>query len=372
MPRKNLLIFAPVEGAYSETFIKNHIEYLDFNKVIVYGTIFEEFRIGKDFILPRSWYFRLFSRIVGKLGINRKRLAISLFKKKIKRLDIDVALAEYGSLGAEVTDPVFDLKIPLVVHFHGADASFKPTLEELKYSYLNMFSKSKFIIAVSTSMVTRLLNLGAPKEKIVFNCYGVDTSKFKVGEDKGKEHILSVGRFVEKKAPHLTILAFAIAHKKNEGLKLKMVGNGALLNTCKQLVKALNIEHAVDFLGVQSPDMISELMSKSFCYIQHSVIAETGDAEGTPLAILEAGASGIPVLSTRHEGINDVVQEGVNGFLVEEFDIIGMAANIDKLTNDKKLAASLGENARIVASEKYNLNRHISALNDVLNLAAVS
>jgi colanic acid/amylovoran biosynthesis glycosyltransferase len=372
MPGKNLLIFAPVEGAYSETFIKNQIKYLDFEKVVIYGTRYEEFRIGNEYIVPKVWYLSLLMKVVGKLGINKRRIYVFLLKRKIRYLKINVALAQYGSLGAEVVDPLFDLHIPLVVHFHGADASFKPTLEELKFSYINMFSKCKSIIAVSSSMVTRLINIGAPKDKIFYNCYGVDINKFKFRETQTSDYILSVGRFVEKKAPHLTILAFFIALERNKELKLKMIGNGALLNSCKQLARALNIEKAVEFLGVQSPEYIAELMSNAICYVQHSVIAETGDAEGTPLAILEAGASGIPVVSTRHEGIADVIQDGVNGFLVDEFDVQGMAAKIDLLVNNKGLASSLGINARSIISNNFNLNRHITALSEILNLASLS
>ena len=59
----------------------------------------------------------------------------------------------------------------------------------------------------------------------------------------------------------------------------------------------------VDFLGVQSPNQIRDLINNSFCFVQHSIVAENGDAEGTPVAILEATAAGLPVVSTRHAGI---------------------------------------------------------------------
>ena len=79
------------------------------------------------------------------------------------------------------------------------------------------------------------------------------------------------------------------------------------LRTQKNLVDRLNIQDSVEFVGWISPAEQINLLSKSAIFVQHSITTSTGDAEGTPVAILEASAAGLPIVSTRHGGIVDTV-----------------------------------------------------------------
>jgi colanic acid/amylovoran biosynthesis glycosyltransferase len=96
--------------------------------------------------------------------------------------------------------------------------------------------------------------------------------------------------------------------------------------------------------------------------VQHSVCAEDGDTEGTPVAILEAMSAGLPVVATRHAGIVDVVVEGETGLLVDEEDVSGMTAFMVKLAEDDELVARLGKSARRRAVENYSMEKSIGAL----------
>jgi glycosyltransferase involved in cell wall biosynthesis len=87
-------------------------------------------------------------------------------------------------------------------------------------------------------------------------------------------------------------------------------------------------------------------MRQARVFVQHSVVAADGNREGTPVAIIEAGASGLPVVATRHAGIPDVVVEGSTGFLVDERDVEGMARHMIRLAQDAELAGRLGRAAR--------------------------
>ena len=112
---------------------------------------------------------------------------------------------------------------------------------------------------------------------------------------------LSVGRFVAKKAPHKTLQAFEAVYQ-SAGSAPHMVGEGPMLKKCKAWVQQQGIQEAVTFAGVQSRRSVSRLMARARVFVQHSVVAEDGDHEGLPLAILEAGAHGLPVVATRHAG----------------------------------------------------------------------
>jgi glycosyltransferase involved in cell wall biosynthesis len=96
--------------------------------------------------------------------------------------------------------------------------------------------------------------------------------------------------------------------------------------------------------------------------VQHSVTANDGDSEGTPNAVLEAGASGLPVVSTRHAGIKEAVIEMKTGLLVDEGDIDGMAQHMIRLAKDSALAASLGKTAREWISAEYSMDKSIGKL----------
>ncbi|MFW5983543.1 MAG: glycosyltransferase, partial [bacterium] len=167
------------------------------------------------------------------------------------------------------------------------------------------------------------------------------------------KNIVAVGRFTYKKAPHLSILAFQKVIKNNPEAKLFMVGDGILFESCVNLVKALKIEKSVHFLGVLKTCEIKSLFQKSSIFIQHSVTPISGDQEGSPVAILEASAAGLPIVSTKHSGIMQSVINAKTGFLVDEFDIYSMSERINMLLNDRNMAKKYGDNARKHIRENY-------------------
>jgi glycosyltransferase involved in cell wall biosynthesis len=178
---------------------------------------------------------------------------------------------------------------------------------------------------------------------------------------------LSVGRFTAKKAPDLTLRAFARVRQKVPGAQLRMVGFGPLLEPCRKLAGELGLDGAVTFLGACPPPVIQGEMRRARCFVQHSIVAPDGDSEGTPVSILEAGASGLPVVSTRHAGIPDVVLDGVTGLLVEEGDVEGMACALVRLALDPDLAARLGQAARQRIAEHFSLPDRIGRLWAILD-----
>jgi glycosyltransferase involved in cell wall biosynthesis len=141
-----------------------------------------------------------------------------------------------------------------------------------------------------------------------------------------------------------------------------MIGEGPLLEDCKMLVKELKIDDAVLFLGGQKHSVIEQEMQQARCFVQHSVVSPTGDCEGTPVAILEACATGLPVVSTRHAGIPDVVIEGETGFLVNENDELSMAEHMLQLAQDPSLAGRMGNAARTHIRKNFSKEQRLGNL----------
>jgi colanic acid/amylovoran biosynthesis glycosyltransferase len=285
----------------------------------------------------------------------------------LRRHRPDVVLAEFGTTGVIVSEACRLEKVPLVVHFHGRDASHRDVLSENEHSYSKMFAQAAAVIAVSKAMRDRLIDLGAPPERLFHIPYGIDLADFQ-GSDPSvaPPTFLAVGRFVEKKAPHLTILSFAETLRSCPDARLRMIGEGELLGACRDLACALGVGNAVTFLGAQSHTVVAEEMRRARAFVQHSVVAESGDSEGTPVAVLEASASGLPVVATRHAGIPDVIIDGQTGFLVEERDCSAMGRMMGRLADDQILASELGAAGRRRVAEHYNSDRSICSLRRVL------
>jgi len=360
-----ICIVTPNYQAYSETFIQNHIQHLPNEKVVVYALGQDAHFDSGSTLLKMNKVARLYrfaERQIRRVNILDQE--ISTLVKYLKRENIRCVLAEYGTTGAVLVEACKAKKIPLVVHFHGYDAYHHEFIQTYKNAYQKMFEYAKSLIAVSKDMRDQLYKLGAPEQKIKLIPYGIDLNHFSIGKSHTSTNFLLVGRLVEKKAPFLSILAFKKVIEKAPYFecKLTIVGTGPLEWMCKQLAKSIGVGDKVVFKGILSNDDVARLMRESFCFIQHSLTPESGDSEGTPLAILEASASGLPVISTKHGGIQDAVVHGETGFLVEEGEIEGMAEYMFELLNNTQLAHTMGLKGRAWVEKNYDLNHSIREL----------
>jgi glycosyltransferase involved in cell wall biosynthesis len=276
---------------------------------------------------------------------------------------VEAVIAEYGPNGVAVMDVCKEAGVPLIVHFHGYDAYVRPVLEKEGKRYPELFQNSSAIIAVSRDMENQLLRLGVPREKLQYNPYGVDISLFqKVDPAHAPPLFVAVGRFVDKKAPYLTLLAFKKVVESVPEARLILIGDGPLWEACKQLAQALGIFEMVQFPGVLPHVEVAATMQKARAFVQHSIVPSHGDSEGTPVAVIEAGATGLPVVATRHAGIPDVVIDGETGLLVDEGDVNGMAECMIRMAKNPDLAAKLGRAARKRICDEFSMEKSISNL----------
>ena len=286
---------------------------------------------------------------------------------QIKKDKIDVILAHYGMIGAEVVSVCKELELPLVVHFHGHDAVRYSIIESYRNKYLEMFSYDRLaIISVSPVMTEKLIGLGCPIEKIIYNPCGPNDTFLDLEPEFTQLQCIAIGRFVPKKAPQNTIKAFALALKEYPKATLVMAGDGELLEACKKLVISLGIEKQVTFPGWVSVNEFQSYLKTSRVFLQHSVTAADGDMEGTPVAILEAQAAGLPVIATYHAGIPDVVMHNKTGYLVNEHNVSLMGSYIKDLLRDKAKAKLMGVHAKERIKERFTIKRYFETLQEVL------
>jgi len=350
----NIAVFSPDFNAYSQTFIQAHKNNLKGNIHYYYGGL-----------------------IPTLLEINNQETVLSnkedddnIIKENLKRSllenNVQLVLAEFGQTGASNFELLSELQIPLIVHFHGYDAHQKNQIEEFGSAYKEMFKYAKYSIAVSRFMQRKLYQLGCPEDKLVYSTYGPKEIFLNNKPKFEKKQFITIGRFVDKKAPYFTIMAFNKVLEKHPDATLLMGGHGVLKNTCWNIAEYFNIRKSIRFLGVLSHEKVAFHFSESLAYVQHSMEAFSGDCEGTPVVIIEACGAGIPVVSTLHAGIPDVVKNGYSGILVKEGDVQGMAEGMITLASNFDLAKKMGECGRHIVLEEYTMDRHIDFLNNLI------
>lgn len=289
----------------------------------------------------------------------------------LERVRPDVLLAEYGPTGVALAESCASLGIPLVVKFHGYDGSVRETVEKYRAGYARMFRQAAAVVAVSGSMARDLAALGAPEDRQHVIPTGVDTGRFQAADPAASgPHFVAVGRFVDKKAPHVTLCAFARVAAEEPEARLTMLGEGPLREACLGLRRAMGLEHRVDLPERVGHEEVARVLRTARAFVQHSVTALNGDREGTPNAVLEAVASGLPVVSTRHAGIPDVVLEGETGFLCDEGDVATFAVHMLRLAREPETAARMGRKARVRVQAYYGMEERIAALARILQEAA--
>jgi glycosyltransferase involved in cell wall biosynthesis len=366
MKKKKLKIalISPAKEGYSETFIKAQKDLLPYEIEYYYGGFLPTHHERQGKILKSNFRSRLSRKIRNENpNTSIQNALIARFKKN----NIKCVLAQYGPTGAEMVDTCKKSKLPLIVHFHGYDASLFEIIEAYSEKYKKLFDYAAAIIAVSQFMYNALLQLGAPKEKLILNTYGPNEIFKNIQPDYKSQQLIAIGRFVDKKAPYYTILAFQQAIKNYPKAKLVMIGDGPLLATCKNLVKHFKLKDNVFFKGVQTPTQIKEEMSRSCAFIQHSIRAENGDCEGTPLSVLEAQLAGLPVISTYHAGIPDVVIHNETGLLSNEHDVKQMSQNIISLLHSTETLKQMGRCGRESVSNYFSMDRYIKKLTTVID-----
>lgn len=256
----------------------------------------------------------------------------------IKSLKPDLIHIHFGMDAILYWKSIKDLDTPIFITLHGCDINTNKDwwhsgeggklMENYPERLISIASQSNVkFIAVSKAIQQKAIQFGIPAEKIIVHYIGVDIEKFKpLGLPiKDRENrILFVGRFVEKKAPILLIKAFGNVIKKISDAKLIMIGDGELLNEAKEFARKLDLP--IEFKGLQSQEqIISELdIAKIFCL--PSITASNGDAEGLPIANLEAIAKNIPIVVTKHSGNIDIFEIGNFGAIIDE-------RNLEQLEN---------------------------------------
>jgi colanic acid/amylovoran biosynthesis glycosyltransferase len=288
---------------------------------------------------------------------------LSLLNSRTERYD--VAHAHFGPIGNAFRFVKELWKIPFIVTFHGYDFSTVPRGED-DAIYHRLFDTVDAVTVNSEYVRRRVMELGCPAAKIHKLHVGLDLKDFpprartpRPGEPL---RILTLGRLVEKKGIEYSIRSVAQVHRQHPQLRYDIIGDGPLRAELEALIVELGAEGYIVLHGAQNGDYVRRAMADAHLFILSSVTASDNDQEGTPVSLMEAQASGLPVLSTWHSGIPEVVSDGVSGFLVPERNVEELTRRLAYLVERPEMWPELGRQGRRHIEENFD----ISKLNDQL------
>lgn len=273
------------------------------------------------------------------------------------RKNYDILHAHFGPAGNSYRFVRELWRAPFVVSFHGYDCSAAPQRQG-RGMYDRLFSTADRLIANSQFMKDRLEELGCLQAKIAVLPYGIDLDAFpfetRVPAADETVRLITIARLVEKKGIEFVLRALAAARPKLSAFHYDIVGDGPLRRDLENLAAELDLAEVVTFHGAAIADQVRSWLERSHLFILASVTARDGDQEGTPVSLLEAQASGLPVIATRHAGIPEIVLDGASGLLVPERDVSALAEALHALIVQRERWPGMGRCGRAFVEERFS------------------
>jgi len=278
--------------------------------------------------------------------------------------------AHFGIEGVYALPLARRLKVPLVTTFHGFDATLSTAalLCSPAWAYYPLFRQTlaregDLFVCASSFIRNRILALGFPEARTHVHYIGVDCQAIRP-RDPGEETptILHVARLVAVKGTRYLIHAFAALGRRHPNLQLVIIGDGPARSSLQALAKSLGLAERVRFLGSLPHAQVLAWMRQVAMLVLPSVRTATGRVEGLGMVLLEAAATGVPVVASRLGGIPEGVVDGQTGFLVPERDADALAGRMDDLLRDPATRRRMGNEARALVERRFNIVRQTGTL----------
>jgi colanic acid/amylovoran biosynthesis glycosyltransferase len=296
------------------------------------------------------WAAGLPVRLARRLRVPEVRLRDASVERFLRRHGVTVVLGEFLDQFVDFVPLLDRMGLPYVVQGHGVDVSAALREPGMAARYL-AYRSARAVLTRSEFHRQRLINLGLSSEQVQVNRGGVDVPAQAPKRAFGHKRFLAIGRMAPKKGPIYLLESFRRAATQDLEITLDFIGDGPLFPAARQFVDACQLGTRVCLHGLASEETKQRLLLECDVFIQHSITdPDTGDEEGLPASIQEAMAHGLAVISTRHAGIPEAVEEGVTGWLVDERDVEKMTIAILKAP----LSASvLGNAGRLRAASDH-------------------
>jgi len=281
--------------------------------------------------------------------------------------------AHFGIEGVSALALAMRLEIPLVTTFHGFDATLKmhamlgsPAWFRYPLLRRTLARGGDLFLCASTFIRQKLLAKGFPESRTHTHYIGVDCQAIRLREDfEERPVILHVARLVEVKGTRYLLRAFATLAQRYDDVQLLIIGDGPLRRPLQALAASAGIRDRVEFLGALRHAEVLSWMRKAAMLVLPGIRTATGREEGLGMVLLEAAATGLPVIGSRVGGIPECILEGRTGFLVPERDEAALAERMGELLEDAVKRRQMGTEGRALVERRFDIHRQTEALENL-------
>ena len=287
-------------------------------------------------------------------------------RKILIRRDPALMHIYFGNTGVHLLPLIRRWDRPCIVSFHGMDVQNRPKEKGYEQRLRELLQLVPLVLVRSQSIGERLQELGCDPKKIRMNRTGIPLGGFPLVEHSfpadGRWSLVQACRLVPKKGLFTTLEAFSLFRRTYPFAHLTIAGDGPLHEPVKNKIRELQIDGSVTLAGFVDQLRLRSLFEQAHIFVHPSHTAEDGNQEGVPNSMLEAMATGLPVIATRHGGIPEAVEDGRQGYLVAEKDAVGLAAALVKLASDRELWRQFGRAASDKVSATFEQLRQVRQL----------
>ncbi len=249
----------------------------------------------------------------------------------------------------------------LVHRLTGIPFSFAGHAKDIAVSAPDLLTRkvaeAEFALACSQWAAETLRALADTRpEKVLLAYHGVDTERFRPGPvrpEDGPLELLAVGRLVAKKGYPVLLDALATAVCRGSRIRCRILGGGPMRAEIEERIARLGLGGVVSLLGASTQERVAAAYASADAFVQASVVLADGDRDGIPNSLLEAMASGLPVVASDVGGIGEVVGPEC-GLLVSPGDRQALAEALETLASDRRLVRRLGAAARAEAVGRWD------------------
>jgi colanic acid/amylovoran biosynthesis glycosyltransferase len=280
----------------------------------------------------------------------------------------DLVHVYYGHKAVRYLGMLKDWGGPWIVSFHGVDAAKFLEREGYLEQLREVFETAVLVLARSESLLERLADLGCPRHKLRLNRTAIPLDHLPVVKRErpadGRWRLVQACRLIPKKGILTLLRALRELAPRYPSLRYVLCGDGPQAERIRGEAAALGIAEMVEERGWLSPGQLLAEYEKGHIFVHPSELTGEADQEGVPNSMLEAMATAMPVVATRHGGIPEAVADGRDGLLVEEKNPAQLAAAIERMITGQGLWEAMGGRASATVRAHFEAKKQIRALED--------
>jgi glycosyltransferase involved in cell wall biosynthesis len=391
MPLKKLAIFAPFIGLKQHHYLKSHIDHLLPGRTVVLTVA----QVQGD---PPVWSvdcpvlaampplaesslppmnFENETPYSALPGDSLDRFCSAPHQDRIAdfllRHEVGVILCQWMNDRLPLVELARELSLPHFTQVHGTDISAGLGDAGVRKKYRG-YNTTAGVVAPSAFGRQQLLNLGIRPDKAFSIYHGVEIAEAPPQKSAGRPvRCLVAGRMEAMKAPLVAIRAFHEALSTCPELELHWAGDGSLFDEVSDYVRKHGLDSRVRLHGMLEHGRMLRLMAR--CHVMlHASASRAGSHrfDTCPVTVVEAMGQGVPVVATRHGGLAEEIEDGVQGFLVDEGDIAALADRLAYLASHPQVREDMGMAAWNKAGRQFSIDGMQRQWRQLLGVQGVS